>query len=401
MNPPILGDVRSIAIVGAGIGGMTVANALVEAGFEATVFEQARSIERVGAGIQLGANATAVLEPLGLLERLLPLACTPLVSRAFEWNTGRVVSETPLGGGAYRTPYVQAHRADVHAVLFEALPSETVQLAKRLVALDDTGDRVALGFEDGTTASADFVIGADGIHSVVQKYLFGEHPLTFAGWASHRGIVDAKDVVDLGFEVIAAKWMAPDRHLMHYFVSGGKELAFVASLPQETATAESWSRESDKNEVLDALAGFHPTVLELVSRCERIQKWAIYDRNIFLTWSRGRVTLLGDACHAMRPFMSQGAGMALEDGAVLTRALTEFPKSMKLCDVLGVYEATRKPRTAWMQSGSMTHALRQSYQDSPSPAEYIYSYDAWRDELNIPPRIRSFLRSAGRGTASA
>lgn len=392
MTSPALREIQSIAIVGAGLGGLTVANALANKGFDVHVYEQAAAIERVGAGIQLGPNATAVLKPLGLLDQLIEDGCTPRLSRGFDASTGEVISEAPLGGGAYNTPYLQAHRADVHSALLAAVPSADVHLDKRLTRLDETDDGVLLEFADQSTAEADFVIGADGIHSMVQQHLFGELPLTFSGWASHRGIVNSKDIEDLDIEVIAGKWLGPDRHFVHYYVSGGKQLTFIAVLPQENATPESWTRESDKDEVLAALSDFHPKVRELVRRADRIQKWAIYDRNTLLTWSRGRITLMGDACHPMRPFMAQGGGSAMEDAAVLARAVTELPSSISLLDALGVYEATRKPRTAWMQAASVTHALRQSsYPDSPSPNEYIYSYDAFGDPLTIPPRIRALI----------
>lgn len=385
--PVPLDEIRKVAIVGAGPAGLTLANALEQGGLEVDVYEQAAQFERVGAGIQLSANATAVIDGIGRLDALINVGRLPEFGQAYEWNTGRKLTRRVIGATRYRTPYVQVHRADLHAVLVEGLRNAKIHNGKRLTGLHQDDDGVEVSFEDGTRAEADLLVGADGIHSVVREHLFGQLPIDFSGWASHRGMVDAAEVEDLGLEVVAAKWMGPDRHVIHYFVSES-ELTFIAVLPQDRASIESWSRESDRDELIDALEGFHETVLELVRRARTINKWAIFDRDALFTWSRNRVTLMGDAAHPMRPFMAQGGCSAIEDAAVLARALRGAGGSGDLLGALTVYEHNRKPRATWLQSLSRTHGFRRpefNDETSPSAAEYVYSYDPWRDPLILPP----------------
>lgn len=394
-----LKDVRTVAIVGAGPAGLALANALEQRGFAVTVFEQARRFERVGAGIQLAPNATAVFDGIGRLDDLMKVGVLPEVAQAYEWDTGRPLTRNIIGANRYRTPYVQVHRADLHQALLSGLRSTGVLNGKRLQRLEDHPDGVSLHFDDGSLAEADLVVGADGLHSVVREHLFGARPTQFSGWAAHRAMLNAADVSDLGIEVVAAKWMGPDRHVIHYWVTP-QELTFIAVLPQREVSVESWSRESDPGEVMEALNGFNDRLLELVRRASVINKWAIYDRDALFTWSRGRVTLIGDAAHPMRPFMAQGGCSALEDAAVLARSLTS--EESTLLEALTLYEANRKPRATWLQSVSRTHGFRLpefTHKESPSAAHYVYSYDAWRDVLVQPKRDTLVAHEANRGNA--
>jgi salicylate hydroxylase len=232
-----------------------------------------------------------------------------------------------------------------------------VHLAHRLVALADRGDRVEVTFETGTTAAVDALVGADGIHSTVRGLVFGEERPRFTGCAAYRGLVPAERLSHLDLEVTTQMWMGPGGHFVHYFVRNQRLVNFVAAVEQDTWTRESWTDRGDVSDALSAFAGWHPQLHEILRSVDVTFIWALFDRAPLPRWSSGRVTLLGDACHSMLPFMAQGAAQALEDGAALTSCLAQgedrpIEKSLRL------YETVRKPRASRLQSLSAANKTR-------------------------------------------
>jgi salicylate hydroxylase len=354
-------------IIGAGIGGLTAALALLSAGVRVQVFEQAPALREVGAGIQLAPNATRLLHRLGLAAPLARVAVRPERSEIRRWDDGRVLWSQPLGPVVeerFGAPYYHLYRPDLLAVLVEALPPGALRLDHRLADLTEVGDTVLLRFADGRTARADLVVGADGIHSAVRAALFGPETPRFSGSAAYRGLVPVERLSHLDLPRRGYAWLGPDRHFVHYYVAGGRLMNFVAVCPAGEWRLESWSAKGRVADALREFAGFHPLVRQIIGAVDETHRWALYDRAPLPRWSAGRVTLLGDAAHAMLPFLAQGACQAVEDAAVLARLLAgagaaEVPAR------LARYEALRRPRSAAVQQGSLENATAYHLPDGP------------------------------------
>jgi salicylate hydroxylase len=340
-----------IAIIGAGLGGLTAAIALLQRGFDVRVFEQASALGEVGAGVQLAPNAMKVMMALGLEPRMRATAFEPEAHVVRNWKTGGVVATSPMKPvyrRQYGAPYYTFHRADLHAALVEAFPAERIALNAKCTGIQDT----VVSFADGSRFEADAVIGAGGIHSVIRDALLGPQSPRFTGIVCWRGLVPV-DTVPAGLVSPDMNgWFGPHSTIVHYHVRGGRLVNWAAFFEQDWRM-ESWRIEGNKQEVLDVYESWNPTIRELVSRTEKLYKWAIFDREPLPYWTRGRVTLLGDAAHAMLPYLAQGACMAIEDAYVLAASLAGAPD---VETALQRYEAERRPRTARVQIASRARA---------------------------------------------
>jgi 2-polyprenyl-6-methoxyphenol hydroxylase-like FAD-dependent oxidoreductase len=349
----------SVTIIGAGIGGLAAAASLLRAGFDVHVYEQARALGEVGAGINIGPNASRLLHRLGLAEVLEKTGIKPVTFDQRRWDDGRVLLRSPLGEAvetAFGAPYYTFHRADLHRALAGAVPGHRVHLAHRFTRLTDHGDRVEAHFENGKSISADALIGADGIHSVVRHALLGPEKPRFTGCVAYRGLVPADRLTHLDLELTTQVWMGPGRHFVHYFVSAGRLVNFVAVIEEDSWLRESWVDRGEVADVLAAFAGWHTQVLSIIGSADETYKWALFDRMPLLRWSVGRVTLLGDSCHPMLPFMGQGAAQAIEDAATLAGCLLKFATDIPAA--LRLYEQLRLPRASRLQSMSETNKTR-------------------------------------------
>jgi salicylate hydroxylase len=358
----------SIAVIGGGIGGTAAALSLLQSGFDVHVYEQARELREVGAGIQVSPNATRVLHRLGLADALAGLGVKPLAMHQRRWQDGRTLLRTPLAQAmesAFGSPHYQMHRADVLGTLVAALPPERVHTGHRLTGLDDRGERVEAWFENGAPIEADVLVGADGIHSAVRGILFGSEQPRFTGCICYRGLVPAERVAHLSIPVEAQVWMGPDKHFVHYYVRNGQLLNFVAVIEQDTWTKESWTDRGDIADAIAAYKSWHPQLGGILQAADETFVWGLFERPPMPRWSVGRVTLLGDACHAMLPFMAQGAAQAIEDGVVLAACLAQRGKK-DVADSLRRYEALRLPRTARVQAASTNNKARFHLPDGPA-----------------------------------
>jgi salicylate hydroxylase len=383
-----IGGGMEAAVIGAGIGGLTAALALARAGLAVRVYEQAPALREVGAGIQLAPNATRILHRLGLADALARVAVRPASTEVRRWDDGRILWSQPLGDtveARFGAPYYHLYRPDLLAVLADALPAGVVRLGRRLVALEERADGVTLGFADGESARADVVIGADGIHSTVRAALFGPESPRFSGSAAYRGLVPVERLAHLGLPRQGYSWLGPDRHFVHYYVAAGRLLNFVAVCPAGDWRLESWSARGRVEDALAEFAGFHPMVGEIIGAVDETFRWALYDRTPLTAWSRGRVTLLGDAAHAMLPFLAQGACQAIEDAAVLTRRLAGADRDA-VTECLADYEALRKPRATRIQQGSYENATTYHLPDGPAQQERDARYAALAREAPYAAR---------------
>ncbi len=376
----------SIAVVGAGIGGLAVAALLKRAGSDVQVYEQARRFGRVGAGIQMTPNAVKVLRRLGVEERLKRVAYRSELRLSREWDSGKITSELKLGEEVekkFGAPFLCLHRAELHAAIESTAPPEIVHFGMRLVDLDRNAHGVTLIFADGTRVRADAVIGADGVHSVVRELLLGPEKPRFTGRVAYRSIFPAARLGATRVSPLQTKWWGPDRHVVIYYVTATRDqIYFVTSVPEsaEWMTPESWSAKGDLEELRKAYSGFHAEVRAVLDACPDVYKWALLERDPLPRWSEGRVVLLGDACHPMTPYMAQGAAAALEDAAVLARCL-EPAAGEGLEQALELYEATRKPRTSVIQAKSSTNTWMRTDADPG----WVYGYDAWSAPLDESP----------------
>jgi salicylate hydroxylase len=357
----------SVAVIGGGIGGLAAALSLLRAGIDVEVFEQAAAFGEIGAGIQIGPNAARILHRLVPAPALTAQAVRPLAVHQRRWDDGRMLQQAPLGDAveqAFGAPYYHFHRADLLAALASALPPERVHLRHRLVGLDDRGDRVEARFENGTKIAAAALIGADGIHSAVRSALFGPERPRFTGCIAYRGLVPAGRLAPLALPVVSNNWMGPGQHFVHYFVAGGRLVNFIGVIEQGSWTRESWTDRGERADVLAAFGKWHRQVCSIIEAVDETFIWALFDRAPLPRWSVGRVSLLGDACHAMLPFMAQGAGQAIEDGAALAACLRKFGESHAR-EALRLYETLRLPRATRLQELSRVNKTRFHMPDGP------------------------------------
>jgi salicylate hydroxylase len=357
----------SIAIVGGGIGGIAAALSLLRAGFDAHVYEQARALTEFGAGIQVSPNASRVLYGLGLADELARTGVQSEAIHQRRWEDGRTLLRSPLGRAveeAFGYPQYQFHRADLLLALAGALPPERLHVGHRLVALRDHGDRVEARFENGAAVTAAVLVGADGIHSAVRGILLGPENPRFTGCVAYRGMVPAERLTHLELESTTEVWMGPGRHFVHYFLSARRLLNFVALMNAESWQRESWTDRGSLADVMAAYEGWHPQVRAIIGAADETFIWALFDRTPLPRWSVGRVTLLGDSCHPMLPFMAQGAAQAIEDGATLAACLSKFG-TRDIPETLKRYEALRLPRASRLQAMSALNKTRFHLPDGP------------------------------------
>ncbi len=365
-----------IGINGGGIGGLAAAIALRKAGHEVEVYEQAADYRRVGADINLTPNAVRALRSLGVYEALTMTAARPTHRISRMWDTGAETSRLEMAEEAerkYGAPQLTIHRADLLDALRRALPASVVLLGHRVTEIDTSGTKPAVVFADGSRRSVDALIGADGIHSPTRTALFGpEHP-QFTGLVSYRGVVDRAKLTAVSNLDAFTKWWGPtpDRQIVTFPLNRGRETFVFATTAQDDWRHESWTMPGDVDELRAAYADFHPEARALLEACETVTKSALYVRDPLPAWSVGRVTLLGDACHPMTPFMAQGACMAIEDAVVLGRALDGVDEG-GVEAAFKRYEETRKQRTGEVQIGSRGNEwLKQG-----GNADWVYGYDA-------------------------
>jgi salicylate hydroxylase/6-hydroxynicotinate 3-monooxygenase len=324
-----------------------------------------------------------VLRRIGVEARVRHTSFAPYSHLNRVWDTGEVTRELPMPESLYGAPYLCMHRADLHEALLSVLPSGIIHLGHTLVGLHQDKGPVALTFADGSRATADLVVGADGVHSVVRDIIVGPDAPLHKGRIAYRAVFPSALMNGRDIGPSRTKWWGPDRHIVTYYTNAERgEVYFVTSVPEpaEWLTRESWSAKGDVAELRRAYAGFHPEVRAVLDACPDCHKWAILEREPLTRWSEGRVVLLGDAAHPMTPYMAQGGATAIEDAATLARCLAEVDGE----DIAGAvrrYEAHRKPRTSLIQAISSANTwMREGNADTA----WLYGYDAWHADLDQP-----------------
>jgi salicylate hydroxylase len=359
-----------IAIVGGGIGGLAAAAFLHQAGLPATVYEQTGELREIGAGLVVAPNMARLLRRLGVLDRLLKTAVRLETGWEFRrWQDGTVLSAEDLDTRCerlYGEHTYTAHRADLLDALGQAVPDGAVRLGRRCVNIDGEAGPAVLTFADGEVVEADVVIGADGIHSLIRAAVTQTTgtPPAYSGSCAFRALVPAPDAPAFARGPAHVLWLGPGHHLVHYPVRAGELINLVAFAPAGGYTTESWTATATVAEFLNEFEGWDPRLTALIEAAGVPGRWALLDRQPLRRWSRGPVTLLGDAAHPMFPFYGQGAAQAIEDAAALARFLSE--ESQDPIAALRRYEEARIPRTTRLQEVSHARGHLNHLPDGPA-----------------------------------
>jgi len=389
-----------VLIAGAGIGGLAAASSLMKAGHTVEIYEQAPQLAEIGAGIQVSANAMHVLRYLGLEEAIARVGVQPGAYVFRLHDTGEEIQRFSLSEEHERmhgAPYRQLHRADLHEILAvraRAADPGVVRLNHKAMGFTESADGVELHFADGTSARGDLLIGADGLKSVVRKQFLGDVPATYTGDAAWRLLVPTERLPADLLERVMSVFMGPEGHVVSYYLRAGSLLNFVGCVETDQVSDESWTQKLPWDEFKAQFKGWHPAIQTIIDAADKDQcyRWSLFNRPPIRNWSTGRVTLLGDAAHPTLPYLAQGAVMAIEDGAVLTRALA---MTNSIPEALQLYQRNRVDRTARIVLQSS--ANRELFH-LPSVAEirarfakrdegeernrWLYSYNPMTVELN-------------------
>jgi salicylate hydroxylase len=390
---------QKIIIAGAGLGGLSAAACLIQDGHDVQIYEQAPQLGEIGAGIQLSANAMHVLNHIGVGEAVSAISVRPgaYVFRLFD--TAEVIQTFSLADehqALHKAPYNQAHRADFHDLLVarvRELSPGCIHLDKRATGFVENEDSVTLNFADGSSASGDLLIGADGVKSAIRDQICGPVQAVYTGDAAWRVTVPTKDLPPNFIEEVMSVWMGPGRHAVCYYIRGGEILNFVGAVEADDEPDESWTAKFPWEKFKSDFEGWNDkvqTIIDMVDR-DACYRWSMFKRPRLDFWSTKRATILGDAAHATIPYLAQGAAMAIEDGAVLMRALQQRDD---LVDALKLYEGNRIDRTArvvetsdankklfHLDSVEEIRAAFASRNEGDDRNEWLYSYNPLTVEL--------------------
>ncbi|WP_329538195.1 FAD-dependent monooxygenase (plasmid) [Streptomyces sp. NBC_01450] len=382
-----------IAIIGGGIGGLAAGAFLRRAGLTATVYEQAPALAEVGAGLVVAPNAVRLLRRLDVIERFLRRAVPLDWGWEFRrWADGGVLSVERLSGVCerlYGERTYAVHRADLLGTVRSAVPHEWIRLGARCTSVEPRPDGALLRFADGSQVEADVVIGADGVHSVVRGAVAEPAPPEYSGICAFRTVVPTHAAPEFALRPAQTLWLGPGRHFVHYPIADGSAVNIVAFAPAGDFTDESWSTTATIEEFHAEFAGWDPRVTDLITSGGVPGRWALLDRAPLRHWSRGRITLLGDAAHPMFPFFAQGAAQSIEDAAVLAHCLAASADDPE--QALKRYESARIERTTRLQQVSRARRDINHLPDGPDQQArdatlaaadplvsngWIYGYDA-------------------------
>jgi len=363
-----------IAVIGGGIGGLTLGLALRARGLRCDIYEQAAELAEIGAAVALSANATRELARLGLGAALAAVSTEPTELIFRDGRSGARVAAHPVrDGGAYRgrfgAPYYGVHRADLQKVLSGGLAGEGLHLGHRLTGLDQRGDVMALTFANGAEVEADLVVGGDGVRSAVRRWVVGGEAVRYSGTSAFRGVVPMGLLPSLPDRQAIQFWMGPDAHLLHYAIGGEADsVNFFAVVEGPQAwTPERWLTGLAEGEHLAGFAGWHPAVIEMIDALPQTQRWGLFVTDPLRRWHRGGAVLMGDSAHAMLPHHGQGANTTIEDAVTLAELLAAGG-ARDLDGMMRHYRDLRQRRTRTIQRSAWATNRLLHLPDSVGPA---------------------------------
>lgn len=373
------------AVVGGGIGGLAAAAALTRAGIDVSVYEQAPALGEVGAGVLMGPNSMRLLHRLGLGEAIEEAGGWVGRGSAYYRHDGTRVAPVMTTDSSGWAAMYGMHRADLVDVLRLAVPDSGLNLGHRAVSFGQTAGKARVTFDNGAVAEADVVIGADGLHSVLRRFVAGQSTLVFSGSVAYRGVLDARRVpwwTPRAFQV----WMGEGKHIITFPLRAGRLLNFVCFVPADTQMRESWSAPGDPDALRAAFEGWAAPVTGLLGQVDSTFWWGLYDREPLAEWTSGRLALLGDAAHPMLPHLGQGANQSIEDAFALA-AVLKNASSPDVPAALRHYAQVRRRRTDVVQANSRRNGERydqvnrtadsrdRELMDTRKLRAWIYDYD--------------------------
>ncbi len=346
-----------VAIVGGGIGGLTLAVALRQRGIVADVYEQAPELSEIGAAVALSANSVRELERLGFLDQLAAVSTIPTELIYRDWRDGRRIAAFPVRDGyskRFGAPYFGIHRAHLQQILGAGVDAKHLHLGHRLVDLVDQKETMGLEFANGRFAHADLVVGADGVRSTVRRWIAGEEATVYSRTSAFRGIVPVDRLPSLPDPQAIQFWMGPDAHLLHYAIGGsGEAINFFAVIegPQQWPQDQGWQAEIEEGQHLTGFKGWHPAVTEMIDAVPHSVSWGLFAVRPLRNWHRGRAVLMGDSAHGMLPHHGQGANTTIED-AISLAVILAGAEAGDLDTMLQRYQRLRRARTRKIQRSS-------------------------------------------------
>jgi 2-polyprenyl-6-methoxyphenol hydroxylase-like FAD-dependent oxidoreductase len=346
----------TVVIVGGGIGGLFAANALMGQGLCVSVYEQAPALGEVGAGFYLTPNAVRHLERAGLGPAVARWGARVGPNSSYCRHDGTPIAPVQVTDASGWNACFGMHRADFVALLAANLPAGTVHTGHRAVGFDQNADFARVRFENGVVAEADVVVGADGIHSGLQPHVFPPSKPVFHGTISYRGLVPRERLPGWPMDRWQM-WAGPAKHFLVFPVRHGTMVNYVGFVPTDQEMKESWSAPGDPDMLRREFEGWDPRIGEVLKQLDKTFRWALYDREPLPTWTKGRLTLLGDAAHPMLPHLGQGANQSIEDGMALATILAQVDRA-RVSAALLAYERLRRERVAEVQLGARKHGLR-------------------------------------------
>jgi salicylate hydroxylase len=390
-------------IVGGGIGGLVAGLALDRRGIGFEIFEQGAEPDLGGASLSIGPNAVRLLDEIGIGDGLRRIGAVPDTVDLLRWSDGSLLHRTSLGPAMaerFGSPQLDLFRPDLQRLLLDELPEGALHLGAEVTSVGEEGGRAIVTLADGTKAEGDLIVAADGIRSPVRRQLFGPEEPVFSGTVVYRGVVPREAVADLHPPRQNKYWLGPNRHGVSYWLSHGERLAVTLATREAEWSLESWTLEAPASEALAFVDGWDESFRTRLSLCDGMLRSAVFIREPIERWSAGRITLLGDAAHAMAPFQAQGSAQAIEDAYVLTACLGGDEGDPEAA--IRRYEEVRLGHAAGVQGSSQSAAdsfyladgeeqrardaaYERLHEERPwGPREGLWDYDV-RDELTGRP----------------
>jgi salicylate hydroxylase len=345
-----------VVVVGGGIGGLFAAKALLAQGLEVSVYEQAPALGEVGAGVYITPNAVRQMQRVGLGAAVEKWGARVGPASRYFRHDGSPIAPVQVSDASGWNANFGMHRADLVDFLAAALPAGVVHCNHRAVGFEEAGGVARVRFANGASAQADAVVGADGIHSELRPYVFPPSKPVFHGTISYRGLVSRERLPGWPMERWEM-WAGPKKHFLVFPVRHGEMVNYVGFVPTDEEMKESWSAPGDPDKLRAEFAGWDPRIARVLAQVDKCFRWALYDREPLPTWSKGRLTLLGDAAHPMLPHLGQGANQSIEDGMALATILSRAGREAVPAALLA-YERLRRERVAEVQLGARKHGLR-------------------------------------------
>lgn len=351
-----MASLPTVAIVGGGIGGLFTANALVAHGVSVSVYEQALALGEIGAGVFVTPNAVRQLERVGLGPAVERYGARVGAGSCYRHYDGTPIAPVQVTDANGWNACFGMHRADFVELLASTLPAGVVRTGHRAVGFEQNADVARVMFANGVVAEADVVVGAEGIHSELRPYVFPPSKPVFHGTISYRGLIPRERLPGWPMDRWQM-WAGPSRHFLVFPVRHGTMVNYVGFMPTDEEMKESWSAPGDPAVLRREFEGWDPRIAEVLKQVDQTFRWALYDREPLPGWSKGRLTLLGDAAHPMLPHLGQGANQSIEDGMALATILAQTDTSAVPAALLA-YERLRRERVAEVQLGARKHGLR-------------------------------------------